>query len=65
MIAFKKQENEYFTLKREREAEEKRLQEERVLLFVMNRSAITIQRAWRRVLAKKKKQKKKGKKGKK
>lgn len=62
---FIRQETEYKTLMREKILEEKRKQEEKLLLFMMNRSAITIQRAWRRVLAKKKKQKKKGKKGKK
>lgn len=59
---FEIQEKEYFRLMAQKEAEEKQIQEEKLLLFLMNRAAICIQRAWRKVLAKKKL--KKGKKGK-
>lgn len=53
----------------EKEAEEARIREEKLILFLMNRSAVIIQRAFRILLTKKKSKKKgkggKGKKGKK
>lgn len=53
----------------EKELEEARIREEKLILFLMNRSAIIIQRAFRLMLTKKKSKKKgkggKGKKGKK
>ncbi|XP_059619804.1 uncharacterized protein LOC132263829 [Phlebotomus argentipes] len=59
---FMAQEVEYIRLMAQKEAEEKRIQEEKLLLFMMNHAAVTIQRWWRRVLARKKS--KKGRKGK-
>lgn len=47
------------------EAEEIRIREEKLLLFMMNRSAVIIQRAFREILSKKKSKRKKGKKGRK
>lgn len=53
----------------EKEAEEARIREEKLFLFLMNRSAVVIQRAFRLMLTKRKSKKKgkgtKGKKGKK
>ena len=51
----------------EKEAEEKKILEEKLIVFVLNRAAKVIQRFWRKLLAKKKgkgKGKGKGKKGK-
>ncbi|XP_055716562.1 uncharacterized protein LOC129810249 isoform X1 [Phlebotomus papatasi] len=59
---FMSQEVEYIRLMAQKEAEEKRIQEEKLLLFMMNHAAVNIQRWWRRVLARKKS--KKGRKGK-
>lgn len=62
--AFVQQEAQYIALMTEKETEAKRLQEERMLLFMMNRAARIIQHNWRMVLAKRKpkKGKRKGKK---
>lgn len=49
----------------DKEIEETREREEKLLLFMMNRAAIIIQRAYRKILSKRKGKKKKGKKGKK
>lgn len=49
----------------DKEMEETREREEKLLLFMMNRAAIIIQRAYRKILIKRKGKKKKGKKGKK
>lgn len=56
------QEKKYNFLMNQKEVEERRLQEERMLLFMMNRAARIIQRNWRLVMAKKRL--KKGKRGK-
>lgn len=56
------QEIQYDTLMHQKETEEKQWQEERMLLFMMNRAARIIQRNWRMVMAKKRL--KKGKRGK-
>lgn len=56
------QELQYNTLMLQKDTEEKQLQEERMLLFMMNRAARIIQRNWRLVMAKKRL--KKGKRGK-
>lgn len=57
------QEVEYITLMHQKEVEEKNMQEEKILLYMMNRAAKIIQRNWRMVLAKKrmKKGKRRGK----
>lgn len=47
----------------DKEMEETREREEKLLLFMMNRAAIIIQRAYRKILSKRKGKKKKGKKG--
>lgn len=47
----------------EKEREECRVREEKLLLFIMNRAATIIQRAYRKLLAKRKKKKGKGGKG--
>lgn len=49
----------------DKEIEETREREEKLLLFMMNRSAVIIQRAYRKILSKRKGKKKKGRKGKK
>lgn len=56
------QEIQYDALMLQKETEEKQLQEERMLLFMMNRAARIIQRNWRLLMAKKRL--KKGKRGK-
>lgn len=56
------QEIQYNALMLQKETEEKQLQEERMLLFMMNRAARIIQRNWRLLMAKKRL--KKGKRGK-
>lgn len=56
------QEIQYNTLMQQKETEERQLQEERMLLFMMNRAARIIQRNWRLIMAKKRL--KKGKRGK-
>lgn len=56
------QELQYTTLMQQKDREEKALQEEKMLLFMMNRSARIIQRNFRLVLAKRRL--KKGKRGK-
>lgn len=64
-IKYEKQDAIYKRIVAEIEAEDIRLREEKLLLFMMNRSAVIIQRAFREVLSKRKSKKKKGKKGKK
>ncbi|GAB0088939.1 hypothetical protein DMENIID0001_034050 [Sergentomyia squamirostris] len=59
---FLAQEVEYIRLMAQKEAEEKRIQEEKLLLFMLNHAAVNIQRWWRRILVRKKA--KKGRKGK-
>lgn len=60
------QEKIYNKIVEDKEAEEARIREEKLLLFMMNRSAVIIQRAYRRILSKRKGKKKgKGKKSKK
>lgn len=60
---FRIQEIQYITLMQQKEREERELQEERMLLFMMNRAARIIQRNWRLVMAKRrlKKGRRKGK----
>lgn len=61
---YKVQEVLYNKIQADIEAEEDRIREERILLFMMNRVARIIQRNYRRVLAQRKAKKKgKGKKG--
>lgn len=52
------QEKIYDTIVTEKEYEEAKEREERILLFMMNRAAITIQRAYRRILSKRKSKRK-------
>lgn len=56
------QEKIYNRIVAEKEIEEAKIREEKLLLFMMNRAARTIQTAYRRVLHKRKKKKGKGKK---
>lgn len=61
---YKVQEVLYNEIQANKEAEEEKLREERILLFMMNRVARIIQRQYRRILAQRKAKKKgKGKKG--
>lgn len=62
---YAKQDKIYRQIVEEMEAEEIRIREEKMLLFMMNRSAVIIQRAFREIMSKKKSKKKKGKKGRK
>lgn len=64
-LKYEKQDVIYRNIVAEIEAEEIRIREEKLLLFMMNRSAIIIQRAFREILSKKKSKRKKGKKGRK
>lgn len=64
-IKYAKQDVIYNRILLEIETEDLRVREEKLLLFMMNRSAVIIQRAFRLVLSKRKTKKKKGKKGKK
>lgn len=64
-IKYAKQDEIYTRILAEIEAEDIRVREEKLLLFMMNRSAVIIQRAFRQVLSKRKTKKKKSKKGKK
>lgn len=64
-VKYEKQNVIYKRIVAEIEAEEIRIREEKLLLFMMNRSAIIIQRAFREILSKKKSKKRRGKKGKK
>lgn len=66
MKLYEKQEVEYNAILQMREAEDKKLQEEKMILFMMNRAAKLIQKKWREYMhLKKKKAKGKGRKGKK
>lgn len=53
-----RQEKVYIDIVTEKEFEEANEREERILLFMMNRAAITIQRAYRRILSKRKSKRK-------
>lgn len=64
MIEFKNQEIHYYDVVTKKDTEEKLKQEEKLMLFMINRAAIIIQRSWHNYLQKRKK-KSKGKKSKK
>lgn len=64
-VKYAKQDAIYNHIVAEIDAEDIRKREEKLLLFMMNRSAVIIQRAFRELLSKRKTKKKKGKKGKK
>lgn len=52
----------YKDMMKAKEEEENRIRDEKLILFMMNRAAALIQRAWRKMLKARKGKKKKGKK---
>lgn len=61
MIEYTKEETEYNRVVHAREEEEKRQHEQKILLFMMNRSARVVQKHWRKFRKAQKKAAKKGK----